>query len=51
MWAIIAAVSDLEHWLAAQARGLGLDAVNVESADPEALRQFCQQVMSDTDSD
>ncbi len=47
LWAIIAVVSDLEHWLAAQARGLGLDVLNLESADPETLRRFCQQVLGE----
>ena len=40
-------MSDLEHWLAAQARGLGLDALNLGSADPEVVRQFCQQMLTE----
>jgi hypothetical protein len=47
LWAIIAAVSDLEHLLAAQARELGLNAVSVEEAGAELLREFCAQVLTE----
>ena len=40
-------MSDLEHWLAAQARALKLNASTLELADPEVLRAFCQQVLNE----
>ena len=40
-------VTDLEDWLAAQARALGLDAANMEYADPEVLRDFCRAVLAE----
>lgn len=39
--------ADLEHWLAAQARALGLDALNVERARPEVLRAYCLLVLDE----
>ena len=40
-------MSDLEYWLAAQARALKLNASTLELADPEVLRAFCQQVLGE----
>jgi hypothetical protein len=44
---IIGSVSDLEHWLAAQAGELGLNAVSVEKAGAELLREFCALVLTE----
>ncbi|WP_424950062.1 hypothetical protein [Deinococcus sp.] len=40
-------MTDLEGWLAAQARALGLNAQNVEYTDPEVLRAYCVLVLSE----
>ena len=40
-------VTDLERWLAVQARTLGLDALNVERADPDVLREYCLLVLNE----
>lgn len=40
-------MTDLERWLAAEARTFGLDALNVEQADPEVLRGYCRQVLGE----
>jgi hypothetical protein len=40
-------VSDLERWLAAQARALGLSAVNVRQADPATLREYCALILEE----
>jgi len=40
-------MTDLERWLAAQARTLGLGTDTVEEADTEVLRDYCRQVLSE----
>ena len=40
-------MTDLESWLAAQARALGLDAVNIEYAEPEILRAYSRVVLGE----
>lgn len=44
---MIWAVDELEHWLATQARALGLDAAGVEDASPDVLREFCTRVLAE----
>ena len=40
-------MSELEGWLAARARELGLNALNVEDAEPEVLRAYCAAVLAE----
>ncbi|WP_407538248.1 hypothetical protein Q0M94_08985 [Deinococcus radiomollis] len=40
-------MTELEGWLARQARELGLNALNVEDADPEVLRAYCAAVLNE----
>lgn len=40
-------MTDLERWLAAQARDLGLGTDTVGEADAEVLRDYCRQVLSE----
>ncbi|MGY2894139.1 hypothetical protein [Deinococcus sp. UYEF24] len=40
-------MTELEDWLAQRARELGLNALNVEDADPEVLRAYCVAVLDE----
>ena len=40
-------MTELEGWLTRQARELGLNALNVEDAEPEVLRAYCAAVLNE----